>query len=166
MGASLKAAEIEAEWQAAVSDVGLSDARVCVHVFEGSANPRGEGAFWAIPGRNVSRSSVPFVDDDDGFRRFNIEQRELHRIAVWSDQQPVLLAAKMRHELEHARQFDAHGPGLFGIYSLVDAALDVKVRGLVGGAALYSSIPTEVGCRAICGWPIHGGRRATAQGAA
>ena len=148
MEAELKAAEIAAEWQAAVSDVGIPHERVCVHVFEGSSNARGEGALWAMPGRNVPRKSVPFIGDNDGFRRFNTEQRDLHRVVVWSDQQPVLLAAKMRHELEHARQFEAHGPALFGLYDLVNAALDLKVAGLMGGGHVYSSIPTEVDANA------------------
>jgi hypothetical protein len=72
----------------------------------------------------------------------------LHRIVVWSDQDPVLLAAKMRHELEHARQYDSHGPPLFGLHQLASAVLDVKVRGLTGGGFVYGSIPTEVDANA------------------
>lgn len=46
------------------------------------------------------------------------------------------------------RQFEAHGSGLFSLHQLVSAALDVKVRGLTGGAVVYSSIPTEVDANA------------------
>ena len=145
---SMNAVEIQEEWHAALSDVQMHESRTCIHVFEGASNRAGEGALWARPGANVPRKQVPLERDDDGFRQFNAEQRDLHRIVVWKDQERVLVAAKMRHELEHARQFDAHGSALFNLYDVANAALDLKVRGLAGGGVVYGSIPTEVDANA------------------
>ncbi len=37
----------------------------------------------------------------------------LHRVAIWPDDRASVLGARMRHELEHAAQWERFGPGIF-----------------------------------------------------
>ena len=63
--------------------------------------------------------------------------RRRHRIAVYSDYVDFDLAFAMRHELEHARQFECHGRGLGEVHGLIEDML----RG--EGNALYNAMPME-----------------------
>lgn len=73
-----------------------------------------------------------------------------HVIAVYSDIdwgdhiQEGLLAAKLRHEVRHAEQFDACGPQIFHLDQLADEACAWKVGGLPRGATLYGVKPVEM----------------------
>lgn len=147
---------IEAEWTAALRDAELDASQARIHMFEGEASPSGVGALWGAPGENLRRKDFPFEGNNAAFIRLNNEERELHRVAVWGGQRPILVAAKMRHELEHARQYEAHGQELFHLHGLMNAILDLKVGGLPGGGVVYGSIPMEVDGNAAAARFVHG----------
>ncbi len=71
-----------------------------------------------------------------------------HRIAAWLDTATPVLGARLRHELEHARQVEALGNRIFDLNDLVLNVLWVKLEGLPGGGQLYNSIPIEVDANA------------------
>jgi len=60
------------------------------------------------------------------------------RVAVWTERTNEAVAALMRHELEHARQYDIHRR-LHGLY---EVAQDV-VATIPNGGWLYQAIPVE-----------------------
>jgi hypothetical protein len=59
-----------------------------------------------------------------------------------------VLGAKIRHELEHARQWDAFGKQAFDLNDLILQVMARKVGGLRGGGRLYNLNPLEVDANA------------------
>jgi hypothetical protein len=72
-----------------------------------------------------------------------------HRIAILEDiddEDPVqvaVLTAKLRHEIEHARQRMACGGVLFAVDELAEQVLSWKAGGLPGSRVLYNLKPIE-----------------------
>ncbi|HET8895294.1 MAG TPA: hypothetical protein VFM96_14475 [Gaiellaceae bacterium] len=58
------------------------------------------------------------------------------------------VAALIRHELEHARQRDAHGQRLMELYNIAENVISERVGGLPGGGFLYQVIPVEMDANA------------------
>jgi hypothetical protein len=72
-----------------------------------------------------------------------------HRIAAFEDVDPddpvafAILAATLRHEIEHARQRMVCGGVLFAIDQYADDAIGFKAGGLPGSRVLYNFKPIE-----------------------
>ena len=76
------------------------------------------------------------------------QHRNRHRVIVRGSpgSDPASIAAfsgMLRHELEHARQWNACGPPVFQLSELADAVLQPKLVGLAGGRVFTNLKPTE-----------------------
>jgi hypothetical protein len=79
-----------------------------------------------------------------------------HRARPSTDR--VEFAALLRHELEHARQFDAVGVGVFDLQDFIENGVLAEVAGGLNGCAggLINAVPTEVDCNAAASVYITG----------
>jgi hypothetical protein len=155
--------EIQPEWEAAVADAGFEIKQVRLYPFPGERSEDGAHAFYIVPGHRVSR--VPNFPDDLG-AQIEDANRHLnhHRVAVWVETDAPVLGAKLRHELEHARQFDDFGEKLFDLNDLMSLVISHKIGGLSGGGRLYNFKPTEVDANAAAArfaWEKYGEDEAT-----
>ncbi len=135
------------EWPAALADAGFDVKQVRLYPFEGEQSDDGNRAYYFTPGQDV-HYDVNFPDEKGGQIEDANKHRDRHRLAVWVDSSTPVLGARLRHELEHARQVEAHGNHLFDINDLVLAVLWVKLEGLKGSGQLYNAIPLEVDANA------------------
>lgn len=140
---------VDAERTAALADAAILAARVRLYLRDGPAAADDSVAGWHRPGvdivpgdrsperRQTSHANAP-------------ENRDLHRMVLWHHHDAATLAALMRHELEHARQWDALGRAIFDLQDLVlDGVLGFKAGGLEGCAgALVNATPLEHDCNA------------------
>lgn len=74
--------------------------------------------------------------------------RDRHRIAAWLGVEEVPLAAKLRHELEHARQWDACGERFVWFDCRMRDATAKAFGAGRGGGRVYNLFPTEVSANA------------------
>lgn len=141
----LESEELEAEWNAALQDAGFSPDRTRLYVVDAAqASDDVTFAVWHLPGRALVRDHE-FPQPLD-LRDANApEHIDLHRVVVWRDTTAPILGALLRHELEHARQWDALGPGIFNLYDVIKlGVLPHKAGGLAGCGGFYiNSIPAE-----------------------
>lgn len=135
------------EWEAALADAGFAANQVRLYPFPGEMSGNGNRAYYFSPGLRIFNDAD--FPDDLGAQLADANRRlDRHRIAVWMDSPTPVLGAKLRHELEHARQWDAHGKPLFNLNDLTLAALAERVGGLPGGGLLYNLNPMETDANA------------------
>jgi hypothetical protein len=143
-------AELERAWAAALEDAGFAGGEVLLLGIPGAPDdPWQEGAKWFVPnGELFSEGGLPL--DRGQLERANSERaRGGHRIAAWLGVEEVPLAARLRHELEHARQWDALGEGFYwfdcrmraAVGSVFGSSEPGKRR---GSARIYNLFPSEV----------------------
>jgi hypothetical protein len=101
-------------------------------------------AVWFRPGRKLVRDHE-FPAPHDVRDANHPDHIDLHRIVVWRDASAPIVGALLRHELEHARQWDALGAGIFELYDLIkEGVLPYKAGALDGCAGVYiNSMPAE-----------------------
>jgi hypothetical protein len=109
---------LDEQWRAALADAGIGEENACLIIVEG---PRSENANMAEHHRPQLHAMPTAVLRGDDLEKANSPACVgRHRIAIWrpADVDPVelaLAAAKLRHELEHARQWpvelDANAAG-------------------------------------------------------
>lgn len=147
----IEARVLEREWQAALAHAGLDAARVRRYDMEavgGSAGGSGAGAAWFPPGDDL-RQGDNFPDASQLHEANAPENINLHRIVVRVDDDVAVTAARMRHELEHARQYDALRRSIFLLYDFLLRALAHRVGGLNDCAGhLINAIPSELDANA------------------
>jgi hypothetical protein len=144
-----RTAIIDEEWAAALGDARLDAADVCLVLMVGPRPPTARFAIWHEPGEHI----VPGLDvtPDAADRANEASCKPLHRVLLWSDFPATevgvaMLAGFMRHELEHARQWNALG---YTIFELDDLLTDVVLQktGNVGGpggvGGYYNFKPVE-----------------------
>jgi hypothetical protein len=140
----LDEAELQAEWNAALADAEMPDERARLFVVDAQQSRAQAYAVWHRPGRDLVRDhDYPAPLD---VRVANApENIDAHRIVVWRDSTAPVIGATLRHELEHARQFDALGVGLFDLYDVIKyGVLAHQAGGLDGCAGSYiNAIPVE-----------------------
>jgi hypothetical protein len=73
---------------------------------------------------------------------------EATKVLIWRSTRIEETAARIRHELEHARQYAVYGQKLTDLYGLCVAVVRVRVAGLPGGSLLYTTIPIELDANA------------------
>ncbi len=134
---------LDEQWSLALADAGMYPGKCRRFDFGASAADDGVGAVWFPPGEKL-QLSAQFPDEEwleDANGPANLG---LHRVGVWPDARASVVGARMRHELEHAVQWERYGPGFFALYDVAHAVLAVKAAGLDRCAGMYiNSIPCE-----------------------
>jgi hypothetical protein len=110
--------------------------------------PEGDrSAFHLEPGTWAEHEpALPF--DHAQLRDANLEKhRDLHRVAIRDVEPERVLLGLLRHELEHARQYD-QSPGLYRFMCAAEDAVSrafyrVRPPALEGSAAVYNALPHE-----------------------
>jgi hypothetical protein len=159
---------VQDEWLAAVQDSGLDIEQLRLLEAEGEVTPdsAGQGFYRSptdqnvppIPGGNVPEQVLQLFDAPEW------EGSSLHLFAIWRENQlPVpVLAALLRHELEHARQWQEHGDRLFRLHEAVMAA----PRDLAGARFvnfLFNVAPIEIDANAAAARFVWGRHEAAVQ---
>jgi hypothetical protein len=75
--------------------------------------------------------------------RINLHRVVLRRPFASDPTTAARICGKLRHELEHARQWTACGPPVFQLSHVADQVLVLKLLGLPGGRAFYNLKPLE-----------------------
>lgn len=135
--------EFEAVWLAALADAELAPSEAMVYPMAGRQSTNGFVARHWLRRRPIDPSSES-PELESTIEQMNDEAcLDAYRVAIWADRSLEGIAALLRHELEHARQLDAHGKQLLGLYEVAEDVLKEHVGGLKGGALLYQMIPVE-----------------------
>ena len=133
------------EFSAALDDAGLPDS-ADLFLLPGSEAPSGEAAMFSPRGRTAPRRF--FTDGELTVRDESNDDLRKHRVFLRKDDHPVLLAAGLRHEVEHARQFEAHGDAVVAVeQSFLIPALRERFKGR-GASDLYDLLPSELDAHA------------------
>jgi hypothetical protein len=141
-------ASAEELWNEAIADSGIDVAKL--HRFDAvRAVIEGTGAQWWAPEGSVREPPVQLeLTDDDAAAADRPPLREKHRVATApiENLEPALadaaLAAKLRHELEHARQWEVCGPEPFMLMQLAREVHRRKTGGTIYGTFL-NQMPIE-----------------------
>jgi hypothetical protein len=137
---------LQEEWEAALADAGFDVKQVRLYPFAGEQSGDGNRAFYFTPGQEL-HYDVNFPDEKGGQIEDANKYRDRHRIAVWVDSPKEILGARLRHELEHARQVDARRR-ILDLNDLVLGVVWMKLAELKGSGQLYNAIPLEVDANA------------------
>jgi hypothetical protein len=153
----LSESEIKEECAAAIADAGYLSEEV--RFFRVTGNEALAAAAWFRPFCDIDQGAEVFAGDHARLEEANSdESRKLHRIVIpASPTDRVLFAALVRHELEHALQWDA----MLGIFDLHDFIEHEVLPQLAGDldccrGGLVNTIPTEIDCNAAASVYIHG----------
>jgi hypothetical protein len=142
--------DVRYECRQALEDAGLAPEQVrffhLAEIGEGTI-----GAAWFRPDTDIEPADRHFPGDDAQRAEANTaESRKLHRIAVPAEPEDrVLFAALVRHELEHARQWDAR-PIIFDLQGFIEDDILPEIVGGLDGCAggLINTVPSEMDCNA------------------
>jgi hypothetical protein len=148
--------QLEPVWEAALAHAGYEVGAALLYPFEGARASDGSGAVHFPPGHEIGEADQM---DHEGYIRVANEpkNRDLHRIALWTGVDPPVLAGRLRHELEHARQWDRFGQPIFDLYDLLlREVLPAKAGGLDGCLGMYfNAIPAEQDANAAAAIFVH-----------
>jgi hypothetical protein len=139
--------QVRDEWEAALEDAELTTEE-CVLLFtEQIPSDEGRGAQWWEPGMTI-QADDHLVTEALAAEANSPENLSRHRVMVRrplaSDSLAVArLSAKIRHELEHARQMDACGAAVFQLSEVADWVLGRKIAGLPYGRVFTNLKPVE-----------------------
>ncbi len=130
--------EIEELWLAAVTDAGVDSDHAIVFTLPGTAATveRVGAMTWPRPFRIDPGGSpeldalLPVMNGPECIRSA--------RVALWTGRANEGITGLMRHELEHARQYDVHRQ-LHGLYEVAQDVVATVPR----GGWLYQAIPVE-----------------------
>jgi hypothetical protein len=104
-------------------------------------------AAWFRPHRDIEPGDRGFPGDDAQREEANSrENRDRHRITVPAEADDcALFAALVRHELEHARQWEA-GLGIFDLHDFIEYDILPEIAGGLDGCGggLINTVPTEM----------------------
>lgn len=142
--------DVQGECGHALADAGLAAGEV--RFFQLSELGAGQiGAAWFRPDTDIDPGDRGFPGDDAQREQANSdEHRKLHRIALPREpEDSVLFAALLRHELEHAREWDAH-VGIFDLHDFIEYDILPEIAGGLDGCGggLINTMPTEMDCNA------------------
>jgi hypothetical protein len=144
----MDAQSVAEEWAAALDDAGLSSSD-CVLLFSDLPPKSGRGAQWCEPGIEMKARAEDDLLSDELVAEVNApEHLPFHRIILRrvrdDDRLSVArFSAKLRHELEHARQWTECGPPPNLLSELADEVLGPKLLGLPSGNVFTNLKPTE-----------------------
>lgn len=135
--------QLESGWLAAAADAGYAPGDARLYLLAGAAPRSGRSAMWFEPGSTVFRTpETPFSvgqhqDINSG------TAKSLHRVTAFQSGRLPVVIAQMRHELEHAQQWDAAGKPVFEIYKHVYELGSVLFGGLPQSGRFYGLVPAE-----------------------
>jgi hypothetical protein len=139
--------DLEALWLAATADAQLDPAAVRLYGFTGEVPPTvNQTATWHSPGGShyLVRSSDEPLSHSQLADANSDENRTRHRITMWIEFPPQVLASKLRHELEHARQWDVAGEAVDELSRMVrSVGSRLFSRYGRGTGVLYNLVPSE-----------------------
>lgn len=141
----------EAEISAALTDAGYAAGQVRFYLLDHLGGDDHVGAAWYRPGMRIPDDSRNFRDDNQRAQANDDDVRGMHRIIVPArPTSAVIFAALLRHELEHARQFDHLRGRITDLHDFLEHDVLPEVAGGLDGCggALINAIPTEVDCNA------------------
>ncbi|UUY05481.1 hypothetical protein LRS13_08175 [Svornostia abyssi] len=145
MGASVP--DLEAEYLAALADAEIEQERVRLYLST-KLSSDGGAAYWHMPGDDL----VVAADFPEAGQLADANtNRDLHRIVAPAEPANlVTFAALVRHELEHARQFDALGQPIFEFQHFIERQVLARRAGGLNGCAggWINAVPTEMDCNA------------------
>jgi hypothetical protein len=135
--------QLEAGWLGALADAGYTPSDARLYLLAGARPSSGRSAMWFEPGSIVYRTlETPFSPAQ--LRDVNDPViRQQHRVCAFFAERPAVVIAKMRHELEHARQWDVAGKEVFDIYKHVYDMGSILFGGLPQSGRFYSLVPAE-----------------------
>jgi hypothetical protein len=119
---SLTEHEVRAECELALTDAGLAPERVRFYPLAALRTDDGNiGAAWFRPHMEIGPDDPGFPGDDAKREEANSDDnRPLHRITVPAEPNDrATFAGLVRHELEHARQFEA-GAGIVNLHDFIE----------------------------------------------
>lgn len=137
-------------WKVACSDAGFQDGREVVLQEIAGQPPGGAQQSWAVweaPGISVQPdANYPLAPAQ--LAALNAPgTREKFRIIAFTDTEPEMLLGYFRHELEHARQFEANEADF--VYSpIVMLAITEQLGNLNGTGSIYNLMPRELDANA------------------
>jgi hypothetical protein len=142
---------IQEECDAALANAGLAREQVRFFPLAG-LNTGHWGAAWFRPHTDIEEGDRGFPGDSaQRAIANNDENRDLHRITIPTEPPDrATFAALVRHELEHARQWNAR-LGNFDLHDFIEHDVLPEVVGGIDGCragALINTIPTEIDCNA------------------
>jgi hypothetical protein len=144
---------VRREWIKAIEHAGLDYMR-CRLWFGRGDHQKSAGANYYRPARRIEGAHG--LDQAQFDEAHSDECSELHRVIVYPEYEPEegkigdgvlvpIFGAILRHELQHALQFDASGEPPFEIDEvLIDHVLSVRAGGIRGSMALYNTKPMEI----------------------
>jgi hypothetical protein len=138
---------LQEEWHATLDDAGFDVEQIRLYPFAGPQSETGNRAFYFTPGEEI-HYDADFPDEARNQIEDANKHRDHHRIAVWYEAETPVLGARLRHELEHARQVERHKNSIYELNQLVLGTLGMKLAGLPGGGQLYNAIPMEMDANA------------------
>jgi hypothetical protein len=148
---SLRAEPLTEAFNVAVDDAELDGGDFYLLACPGAADGSARAA-WYPPGEQLAVDELLAESMLAEANAANARNR--HRIAVLEDfdaDDPVetaLVTAKLRHELEHARQYMACGHPLRELDAITDSILGWKAGGINGSGAFYNLKPIELDANA------------------
>jgi hypothetical protein len=136
-------------WLAALEDAGMAAQDALLYMFAEPAATYGWTG-WYLPRSRTVYENKELPELDDTFRDELNEGRRIDatKVLIWRGRVNEETAARICHELEHARQYEEFGQKLMDLYGLCDAVVRVRVGGLPGGSLLYTVIPIELDANA------------------
>jgi hypothetical protein len=146
--------QLEDEWNAALADARINDTEAKLFEFPPGADlGGGRQAVYQSPRQYL------LPDPARAFMEVLNADVDLHRVGIAANLEPHIAAGVIRHELEHARQYERFGAGVFRIQDLIGLACWEKTGSVaVGGGFLVNVIPPELDANAAAArfaWSRH-----------
>ncbi len=145
-------AKIQEECNAALADAGLTRDQVRFYPLAALRTEGGDiGAAWFRPYMEIKPDARGFPGDYAQRDEANQDDNQpRHRITVPAEPSDrATFAGLVRHELEHARQFET-GAGIVDLHDFIEYAVLPEVAGELNecAGALINSMPDEIDCNA------------------
>jgi hypothetical protein len=143
---------LEGGWTAALRDADLTADDVLLYPHDAAPPNDGPTAIHVPPGVLIfGKDAAPLPAEQ---RQHAADNYGHHQILLHIDDDPDVLTAKLRHELEHVRQWQEarDGKGLFQVYQAIGCAMDMVIgrdpAKRRGSGVIYNIVPMEIGANA------------------
>lgn len=129
-------------WERAKSHAGCSEKPVQQYPFPGDPGDRPSAMYYAL-GWGLDEYQGEVLTSEQ--RRDFLGSSQSHRILIWTGTKADVLGPKLRHELEHLRQWTHYGDEIFDLYDAALAATERFSPDLrEGRGRIYNLVPPEV----------------------
>ena len=136
---------LDEEWNRAQDHArrdGLDTSNCHLFPFDFPAPPDSDRAKWLKPGTTLY-VEPDFPADDEMLMRVNSDAvLQGHRITIFKEKDRRLLLGALRHELEHARQWQWYGEPGYRLRNFLLQACSIAAEAHRGGL-IYNALPTE-----------------------